>query len=87
MYRVISLTIDQLAFNSKPENKNRCEREIAIEVYIIDRFRERRKERERIKVCESSFYSETWPRLELGPCPYMHNRSPYSTTIYRDRYR
>ena len=23
----------------------------------------------------SSFYSETWPMLEPGPCTYMHNRS------------
>ena len=24
---------------------------------------------------ESSYKSETWPRLELGPCPYMHYHS------------
>ena len=25
---------------------------------------------------ESLFYAETWPWLEPGPCPYMHDRSP-----------
>ena len=25
---------------------------------------------------ESFFYSETWPRLEPGLCPYMYKRSP-----------
>ena len=28
---------------------------------------------------ESSYKSETWPRLELGPCPYMHYHSLSST--------
>ena len=28
-----------------------------------------KRERERLKV-----HSETWPRLEPGTCPYMHNR-------------
>ena len=23
----------------------------------------------------SYFYTEAWPRLEPGPCPYIHNRS------------
>ena len=35
------------------------------------RVRPRERERERLKV-----HSETWPRLEPGTCPFMHNRLP-----------
>ena len=36
---------------------------------------------EREREVESSFYSESWPWLELGSCPFMHNRSLASTTL------
>ena len=43
---------------------------------------EKEREREILKI-----HLETWPGLEPGTCPYMHNRLPLSTALQIDRQR